>query len=160
MQCLDFGNNICLEIIYSQCLEKSHRTKECLVLMLKKDVRIMLMTRVMLEINSLLRCEAACWFTCCLEWSNSEFWVTNAFFLSWKRESRQVRIDEQIMCAKPWESLDKGFLTQVLEASDHFGRKAQLFYTGKESTWHLYVHLRALHPLSVVRTGLEEMAGR
>lgn len=46
----------------------------------------------------------------------------------------------------PWISLDDGFLTQVLETSDHLKRnagKGWLFHT--ESTWHVYVGFRDLH---------------
>lgn len=82
---------------------------------------------------------------------------TNAFFLNWKWESQEVRIHEQIICVLNWWCLwispYDGFLTQVLETSDCFKRnagKAQLFYTGKESTWHVYIYFRDLRHPSVV----------
>lgn len=37
MRCLDLENSLYSEIIYCQCLEKSHETQECLFLLLKKD---------------------------------------------------------------------------------------------------------------------------
>lgn len=70
------------EIMCCQHLEKSHETKECLVLLLKKKVvKIMFMTHLMFEINLLLGCEAACWsVVCCFEWRNSKFWIYKCIF--------------------------------------------------------------------------------
>lgn len=61
------------EIMCYQHLEKTHETKECLFLLLKKKVlKIMSMMHLMFEINLLLGCEAACWsVVCCSEWRNS-----------------------------------------------------------------------------------------
>lgn len=91
------------------------------------------------------------------------FGFINAFFfLIWKRESQEVRVQEHSISVQnwwfPWISPDDSFLTQVLETSDHFKSntgKAQLFYTGKESTWHGYIEFRDLHhpPMFLDRSG-------
>lgn len=57
-----------------------------------------------------------------------------------------------------WISPDHAFLTQGLETSAHFKSytgKAQLFYTGKESTWHGYIEFRVPHhpPMFLDRSG-------
>lgn len=54
--------------------------------------------------------------------------------------------------------MDDSFLTQVLETSDHCKSntgKENLFYTGKESTWHGYIEFRDLHhpPMFLDRSG-------
>lgn len=81
---------------------------------------------------------------------------TNAFLISWKRQSQEVRIHKQIISVLNgcclWISPYDGFLTQELETSDHFKRntgKTQLFHTGKESTWDVYIYFRDLHHPSV-----------
>lgn len=124
----------------------------------------MSMTHLMFEIN-LLGCEAAYLSVVgCFEWRNSKFGVYKCiFFLICKRESQQIGVQEHSISVQnwwfPWISLDDSFLTQVLESSDHLKKsntgKAQLFYTGKESTWHGYIEFRDLHhpPMFLDRSG-------